>query len=572
MANIISGADIYGPGSWIDHDAPAVPDDALRLFESLAAVTPGFTQDKDMWKSVSFQGSPQTIAPGPLKSPVIAAALHAMCGVVANELLALRDGGSPIRRVSINTDHAAFWLGCVGMAKRNGSTVRELAKRGELAGIFSKDLEKGTFATPLRLRATANYPTKDEGLWYQLHGSLDAGPVLQAVGLDAETPCSGLDEAYKLIGKHVRKFGAHELEGINIERGLCGSICYTPESWRQTRMSKDLSKHPLVNYKLQSHAIPTPAIPLTPGPDKRPLAGIKVVEIVRIIAGPVIGTTLAALGADVVRINCNRLPDFNSLQLTLNAGVRTLDIDFDKEDELQHLLSLIQDADIFVQGYRSGSLARRGMGLHDLLEIAGKRGKGIVYVEENCYGPDGPMHERPGWQQVADAASGCSYVTGRSLGHTDGTCVLPALPVPDMLTGLIGAIGAMMAIRDRTRQGGSYHVFASLMAAAAMPLQPDVGLYSPEAVKQCNERFQWGETGPELFVLELLDVVLKGWADVFPEHFGPESPWFTQLKGEWGKFELLKPVLQLATPEESPHWSSAPEPNCHHESPSLSWL
>ncbi|KAI8311621.1 Succinate--hydroxymethylglutarate CoA-transferase [Colletotrichum sp. SAR11_240] len=572
MANIISGADIYGPGSWIDHDAPAVPDDALRLFESLAAVTPGFTQDKELWKSVSLQGSPQTIAPGPLKSPVIAAALHAMCGVVANELLALRDGGSPIRHVGINTDHAAFWLGCVGMAKRNGSTVRELAKRGELAGIFSKDLEKGTFATPLRLRATANYPTKEEVLWYQLHGSLDADPVLRAIGLDPDAPCSGLDEAYELIGNHVRKFGAHELEAINIERGLCGSICYTPESWRQTRMSKDLSKHPLVNCKLQSHAIPTPAIPLTPGSDRRPLAGIKVVEIVRIIAGPVIGTTLAALGADVIRINCSRLPDFNSLQLTLNAGVRTLDIDFDKKDELQHLLNLIQDADIFVQGYRSGSLARRGMGLHDLLEMAGKRGKGIVYVEENCYGPDGPMHERPGWQQVADAASGCSYVTGRSLGHTDGTCVLPALPVPDMLTGLIGAIGAMMAIRDRARQGGSYHVFASLMAAAALPLQPDVGLYSPEAVKQCNERFQWVETGPELFVLELLDVVLKGWADVFPEHFGPESPWFTQLKGEWGSFELLKPVLQLATPEESPYWSSAPEPNCHHDSPSMSWL
>ncbi|KAF0322546.1 hypothetical protein GQ607_010209 [Colletotrichum asianum] len=572
MANSISGADVYGPGSWIDHDAPAVPDDALRLFESLAAVTPGFTQDKELWKSVSFQGSLQTIAPGPLKSPVIAAALHAMCGVVANELLALRDGGSPIRHVGINTDHAAFWLGCVGMAKRNGSTVRELAKRGELAGIFSKDLEKGTFATPLRLRATANYPTKEEELWYQLHGSLDADPVLRAIGLDPDAPCSGLDEAYELIGNHVRKFGAHELEAINIERGLCGSICYTPESWRQTRMSKDLSKHPLVNCKLQSHAIPTSAIPLTPGSDRRPLAGIKVVEIVRIIAGPVIGTTLAALGADVIRINCSRLPDFNSLQLTLNAGVRTLDIDFDKKDELQHLLNLIQDADIFVQGYRSGSLARRGMGLHDLLEMAGKRGKGIVYVEENCYGPDGPMHERPGWQQVADAASGCSYVTGRSLGHTDGTCVLPALPVPDMLTGLIGAIGAMMAIRDRARQGGSYHVFASLMAAAALPLQPDVGLYSHEAVKQCDERFQWVETGPELFVLELLDVVLKGWADVFPEHFGPSSPWFTQLKGEWGSFELLKPVLQLATPEESPYWSSAPEPNCHHDSPSMSWL
>lgn len=235
-------------------------------------------------------------------------------------------------------------------------------------------------------------------------------------------------------------------------------------------------------------------------------------------------------------------------------------------------MDLIQDADIFVQGYRPGVIAKRGMGLHDLLEMAGKRGKGIVYVEENCYGPDGPMAERPGWQQVADAASGCSYVTGRSLGYTDGTCVLPALPVPDMLTGLIGAIGAMMAIRDRARHGGSYHVFASLMAAAALHLQPEVGLYSPAAVKQCDERFQWGKTGPEHFVLELLDVVLKGWSDVFPQHFGPASPWITQLQGEWGDFELLKPVIQLETPEESPYWSSAPEPNCHHDSGSLSWL
>lgn len=144
----------------------------------------------------------------------------------------------------------------------------------------------------------------------------------------------------------------------------------------------------------------------------------------------------------------------------------------------------MEDTDVFIQGYRPGVIARKGLSLHDLVEMAGKRGKGIVYVEENCYGPDGTMAERPGWQQIADAASGCSYVTGRSLGHTDGKCVLPALPVPDMLTGLVGAIGTMMAIRDRSRHGGSYHVFASLMTAAALHLKPEVGLYSPEVVEE----------------------------------------------------------------------------------------
>ncbi|EKJ71719.1 hypothetical protein FPSE_08165 [Fusarium pseudograminearum CS3096] len=179
-----------------------------------------------------------------------------------------------------------------------------------------------------------------------------------------------------------------------------------------------------------------------------------------------------------------------SLQLSLNAGVRTVDIDLALDQDLKHLMELIEDADVFVQGYRPGVIARKGLSLSNLLEIAAKRGKGIIYVEENCYGPDGPMAERPGWQQIADAATGCSYVTGRSLGHEDGTCVLPALPVPDMLTGLIGAIGAMMAIRDRARQGGSYHVFASLMAAAGLHLKPEIGLYSPEVVEKCNQKFK----------------------------------------------------------------------------------
>lgn len=248
-----------------------------------------------------------------------------------------------------------------------------------------------------------------------------------------------------------------------------------------------------------------------------------------------------------------------------------MDVDLAKDEEVKDLLKLIEDADVFVQGYRPGVIARKGLSLHNLLEMAGKRGKGIVYVEENCYGPDGPMAERPGWQQIADAASGCSYVTGRSLGHSDGTSVLPALPVPDMLTGLIGAIGTMMAIRDRARQGGSYHVFATLMSAAALHLKPEVGLYPPKVVEECNRKFNWDQISPDLFVLELLDVVLKGWAKVIPEFSGKNSPYISTLKGDWGEFEVLKPVVQLNDPKTSPCFFSAPEPNCYRSSDAMAW-
>ncbi|OAP58767.1 hypothetical protein AYL99_06064 [Fonsecaea erecta] len=571
---ITASPEIWGPGTFVDNDAPDIPKDSRRVFELLAKATPGFTQDPRLWDSVSFEGSAEPIAPGPLKAPVVAAALHAMCGVVAKELLEQRDGGSSNHHSTINTDHAALWLGTTAITKRNGITVPQLSKSGRLGEIFPKDLEKDTFKTPMRLRTTACYPTKREGVWFQLHGSLNADPVLRAIGLDPATPCESCEDAYKIIGEEVRKFEPEQLEMIHVHKGLCGSMCHTPEAWRQTQMHKELSKHPLVNYTHVPYMVPTPAVPFFPAPsrDKRPLAGIKVVELVRIIAGPVIGNTLASLGADVIRVNCSRLPDFNTLQLTLNAGVQTADLDLSNTEDLSKLKELIQEADVFIQGYRPGVLKRKGLGLHEVLDMASKRGKGIVYVEENCYGPDGPFSDRPGWQQIADAACGCSFVTGKYLGHTDGTCILPALPVPDMLTGLIGAIGTMMAIRDRARQGGSYHVFASLMAAAAILLEPEVGLYSPEVTQKCDDRFRWGAVDPSLFVLELLAVVVEAWQRVLPEYFGHDAPWTIKLNGEWGDFELLKPVLQFEDPTVSPRWLTAPEPNCRHESHEISFL
>lgn len=252
--------------------------------------------------------------------------------------------------------------------------------------------------------------------------------------------------------------------------------------------------------------------------------------------------------------------------------MRTVDLDLKKDGDLSKLKELIKEADVFIQGYRPGVFAKKGLGLHDVLEMASNRGKGIVYVEENCYGPDGPFHDRPGWQQIADAASGASHVTARSAGHTDGTCILPALPVPDMLTGLIGAIGTMMALRDRARQGGSYHVFASLLAAAEFLLQPEVGLYPPEVVQKVDEKFKWGALDPSLFVFELLQVVIEGWKKTLPEYFAPDSPFTTTLKGEWGDFEILKPVLRFADAAVSPNWLTAPEPNCWREADAISFL
>ncbi|KAL4807208.1 CoA-transferase family III [Aspergillus unguis] len=564
----IASPEIYGPGTFTDKTFLAVPDDARRVFEILANATPNFTKDRDVWSSVTFEGHDDPMIPGPLKAPVIAAALHAMCGVVANELLAERDGQDRDRSVLINTDHAALWLGSILTVRLNGCDVSELVKMGKQGSttLFERDFERGVFDTPLKLRTTAIYPTKTPGVWYQLHGSLNADPVLRAIGVDPATECESPDEAYDLIRGHVEQFTADELEMIMVKNGFCGSICHTPEGWGRTLMGKRLQAHPLVNYSQQSHAASTPPIPLPVVPaDRRPLAGIKVVELVRIIAGPVIGTTLAALGADVIRVNCSKLPDLNALQLTLNAGVRTIDLDLTQDEDIARLKEIVQDADIFIQGFRPGSLERKGFGLNQLLETASKRGKGIIYVEENAYGPDGPFYDRPGWQQIGDAASGASFVTGRSLGYTDGTSVLPPLPISDMTTGLVGALGALMALRDRTRHGGSYRVLSSLVAADAISLHREIGLYSPEVVRKTEETFQWETMEPSQYVSELLFVVMNGWKRVYPEYFGPDSTLMTTFEdAPWDHLQVLSPVVRLGDEAATPRWTSPSVPHCYY--------
>ncbi|KAJ5998704.1 hypothetical protein N7451_006514 [Penicillium sp. IBT 35674x] len=570
----IPSPEIYGPGTFVDKSFLAVPDDARRVFEILANATPNFTKSSRVWDSIKFEGHDKPMIPGPLKAPVVAAALHAMCGVVANELLAARDGVDLADQgVTVNTDHAAIWLGSILTVKLNGSDLSERLHEGETSSIFDHDFQKGVFNSPLRLRTTAIYPTKTPGVWYQLHGSLHADTVLQAIGVDPTTKCKSPAEAYSIIREQTEKFSADELEMIMVKNGFCGSICHTPAGWGKTLMGKRLQSHPLVNYSLQSHAVRTPvsALPVVRD-DKRPLAGIKVLELVRIIAGPVIGTTLAALGADVIRVNCSKLPDLNALQLTLNAGVRTIDLDLTNDEDVARLHELVQDVDIFIQGFRPGSLERKGFGLDSLLETAGKRGKGIVYVEENAYGPDGPYHERPGWQQIGDAASGASFVTGRSLGHTDGTSVLPPLPISDMTTGLVGALGALMALRDRTLSGGSYRVLSSLVAADAILLRSEIGLYSPDVVRETNEVFKWEVMEPSQYVSELLMVVLNGWKRVFPDYFADGSSIMTAFENShWGNLQFLSPVVRLAKDSVTPRWTTPSVPLCHYPR-NTSWV
>ncbi|KAL8389037.1 hypothetical protein RB595_008839 [Gaeumannomyces hyphopodioides] len=566
MAANAPAQDSYGLGTAVDKEFLPLPTECSRILRVLAARTPGFTKDEALLGGVVFHGDDLPCIPGPIKSQAVTAALHAMLGIVGLEILHLR-GVTTSTKTRVDTDHAGLYPATAALVSVDGVTGPAVIK---LPTVPQWDKDRAS-NSPLVYRATAIYETADEGVWFQLHGSLDSWQMLALLGigreLDAEVRTN--DDAYALIQERVRRLRAREIEQLMVEKGLSGSIVFSPQGWRETAMGKSLARHPLVNYKrlAQSPELPPPPPPpAATSADKRPLAGIKVVELTRIIAGAAAGAALASLGADVIRVNSSRLKDYTPAQpSSLMAGKTTLDLDLDRPEDHARLLRLFEQADVVIQGYRLRSLERRGFGLEAALEMARRRGRGIVYVDENCYGPDGYYAERPGWQQVADAAAGSSWVMGQAFGHPAGQGVLPSLPISDMSTGVLAAVIAVCGLRDRAKFGGSYHGHASLAGYNMATLDPEVGLYRREVVQKIQDKYRFPAWSSDAHVAPLYYSILDAW-DKHSDLIRDEKRYVHFSDSVFGKdLRVLAPVVQYADQESSPRWTSPPVPFCHHE-------
>lgn len=125
----------------------------------------------------------------------------------------------------------------------------------------------------------------------------------------------------------------------------------------------------------------------------------------RIIAGPTVTRILAEYGADVLKITSPNLSDVPFFQVDGNMGKHAADLDLKTEAGRQEFEKLLADVDVIVDGYRPGALEKLGYGPNAMAALAEKRGKGIVYVNENCFGYEGEWAGRAGWQQIADCVS-----------------------------------------------------------------------------------------------------------------------------------------------------------------------
>lgn len=210
-----------------------------------------------------------------------------------------------------------------------------------------------------------------------------------------------------------------------------------------------------------------------------PLHGVRVLEFAHVAAGPFAGMLLADLGADVVKIeppggdHMRRWPplvdtedgEFSLNFASVNRSKRSICADLKDPCERERVLALTDAADVIIENYRPGVLARLGLGFE---ELAPRHPGGLVYCSVTGYGQHGPYRDRGAFDVVVQAESGLMSVTG----DRDGEPVKCGVPVGDFVAGLYASYSVLAALEVRRREQRSVHVdcpmLSSLLAISAL--------------------------------------------------------------------------------------------------------
>ena len=203
---------------------------------------------------------------------------------------------------------------------------------------------------------------------------------------------------------------------------------------------------------------------------RRPLHGMRVIELAHIMAGPVCGLMLADMGADVIKVekigggdDSRRMlpPDVNGESaafMMVNRNKRGIALDLKQEGGKQVLRRLIHDADCLIENFRHDTMQRLGLGYEALKTI----NPGLVYCEISGFGRTGPYAERGGFDLIAQGMSGLMSITGEGAGRPP---VKVGAPVTDITAGILGALGIVAAYVKRLETGRGQRVDTSLFEA-----------------------------------------------------------------------------------------------------------
>src|SRR5215470_14641198 len=293
--------------------------------------------------------------------------------------------------------------------------------------------------------------------------------------------------------------------------------------WAQHPQAEAVASLPLMEIVKISEAPPEKL------PDgDRPLSGIRVLDLTRVLAGPTCARTLAEHGADVLKITASHIAARDDQEYDTGHGKLSARLDLRQPRDLETLKGLVREGDVFSQGYRPGTLANRGLSPEELAAVR----PGLVYVSLCAFSHKGPWASRRGFDTVVQTVSGITSRQGELFpGAHPGPQFYPVSAI-DYLTGYLMAFGAMVGLARRAREGGSWLVRISL-----------------------------AQTGRWLVGRgQVPEALLK---DV-PKEFAADelARWSMASNTPVGRLRHLAPVIRLS--ETAPRWARPTVPLGHH--------
>jgi crotonobetainyl-CoA:carnitine CoA-transferase CaiB-like acyl-CoA transferase len=388
--------------------------DALRTILPVAGLDP------ERARTVEITGGADPVLPTSFKIGETAAASLAAIGLAVSDLWELRTG----RRQEVAVD-----------TRRATASLR--------SGHYLK-MEK-TEVSHERNPVMGMYPARD-GHWSYIHANF---PNHRAAALKV----LGVQEDKAAVRAAVAKRDALELEEAIIAAKGAGGMVRSMEEWASHPQAQALATLPLFEIVKIGDA---PAERLREG--DRPLSGIRVLDLTRVLAGPSSARTLAEHGADVLKITAAHLPNLGYQEFDTGHGKLSAQLDLREPQQLATLKDLIRETDVFIQGYRPGTLSDRGLSPEELAKLR----PGLVYVSLCAFSHVGPWASRRGFDTVVQNVSGITTRQGQLFpGAEPGPQFYPVSAI-DYLTGYLMAFGAMVALTRRAREGGSWLVRISL--------------------------------------------------------------------------------------------------------------
>lgn len=326
-----------------------------------------------------------------------------------------------------------------------------------------------------------NYRTVDG--WIRLHTNAPHHRAVAVAVLGANDR--------EAVSRAVSRWQADALEQAIVDAGGCAAAMHSLADWDVHAQGRAVAAEPLVHQQffpiVNQSSLPKPAID-----PQRPLRGVRVLDLTRILAGPVAGRFLAAYGAEVLRLDPPHWDEPGVIPEVV-LGKRCARLDLKTADGLQHFRELLAQCDVLLHGYRPGALENLGLGAEQRRQL----NPALVDVSLNAYGWTGPWSKRRGFDSLVQMSCGIAD-EGMLAAGADKPMALPVQAL-DHATGYLLAAAVLSGLQQRRQQrlGSEFRLSLARTAALLVAAGTDypATAMAAETAVDCSsviEKTDWG--------------------------------------------------------------------------------